>query len=575
MKILKKVTFFLLLIFVLLACENHDDSTSGNGSSDSFTENFGSTASRDFMGQVIDENENPIINARVSIGNSITYTDNSGIFIIKNASVYEKFAYIKVEKIGFLKGSRSLVPTDAMNQVKIMLIANAPIATVNSGETSEVELSNGTKVNFDGAFQDENGNSYTGNINVFAYHLESSNVNLMDLMPGMLFAEAEDGSAKILETFGMLNVELVGNGGQKLQIAQGHTAQITMKIDDSQLSTATSTIPLWHFDETDGYWKEEGQATRQGDYYVGNVSHFSWWNYDAYLPTVFFNVRLLNTNNEPLAYISVMMDFQGIETHGMTMSNGIVSGLIPANELLTLTILDECNNIVLSRQIGPYSVDTNYGDIVVDIPLNSQTLVTGTLLKCDGNPVENGYVYLSKNGEYDFFEVTNGAFNINKTYCPLNTEFKLKGVDYDNLQVTDSITYNFEAPITNVGNLMTCNSVSEFISYQIDSDPIVYIVSDINVDFTTYGLSIFTYTTPIQNGILLSCSSNLVGIQSNFSIEGGDVGLIDQSSPEMTFLLNYFGAFGDYIDVSFYGNYIDYNNQNRTIRGVAHVIRDN
>ena len=155
------------------------------------------------------------------------------------------------------------------------------------------------------------------------------------------------------------------------------------------------------------------------------------------------------------------------------------------------------------------------------------------------------------------------------------TEFKLKGVDYGNLQVTDSITYNFEAPITNVGNLMTCNSVSEFISYQIDSDPIVYIVSDISVDFTTYGLSIFTYTTPIQNGILLSCSSNLVGIQSNFSIEGGDVGLIDQSSPEMTFLINYFGAFGDYIDISFYGNYIDYNNQNRTIRGVAHVIRDN
>lgn len=235
MKILKKITFSLLLIFGLLACENHDDSTSGNGNSDSFTENFGSTTSRDFMGQVIDENKNPIINALVSIGNSTTYTDDNGIFIIKNASVYEKFAHIKVEKIGFLEGSRSLAPTDAMNQVKIMLIANAPIATVNSGEASEVELSNGTKVNFDGAFQDENGNTYTGNINVFAYHLESSNSNLMDLMPGMLFAEAEDGSAKILETFGMLNVELVGNGGQKLQIAQGHTAQITMKIDDSQL----------------------------------------------------------------------------------------------------------------------------------------------------------------------------------------------------------------------------------------------------------------------------------------------------------------------------------------------------
>jgi hypothetical protein len=35
---------------------------------------------------------------------------------------------------------------------------------------------------------------------------------------------------------------------------------------------------LWSFDEAKGLWKEEGQAIKTGSNYVGDVSHFSFWN---------------------------------------------------------------------------------------------------------------------------------------------------------------------------------------------------------------------------------------------------------------------------------------------------------
>ena len=64
--------------------------------------------------------------------------------------------------------------------------------------------------------------------------------------------------------------------GQKLNLKEGHTAEIVVQIDDSQLATAPNTITLWHFDEEKGYWKEDGVATKVGNKYVGEVSHFSW-----------------------------------------------------------------------------------------------------------------------------------------------------------------------------------------------------------------------------------------------------------------------------------------------------------
>ncbi|MCG2611443.1 hypothetical protein LZZ90_07980 [Flavobacterium sp. SM15] len=210
----------------------------------------------------------------VKIGTNTVQTDANGVFIINGADVYENFAYIITKKSGYIDGSRALIPTDGKNKVKIMMITNVPVQTVQSGTTSEVTLPNGTKVNFDGAFQDENGNAYSGTVQVFMYHLESSNGNLSSLMPGMLYAQDKDGNEKILETYGMMNVELKGASGQKLQIANGHTAQITMDIDDAQLSNAPTTIPLWHFDEVNGYWKEEGSAQKVGSNYVGRVSHF-------------------------------------------------------------------------------------------------------------------------------------------------------------------------------------------------------------------------------------------------------------------------------------------------------------
>lgn len=133
-----KVKFLLTLVFVslLISCDS-SDSNGPSQNDDTFAQNFGSSVSKDFIGQVVDSDNHPIQNATIKIGTSTVQTDVNGVFIINGATVYERLAYIKATKTGYIDGSRAMVPTSGKNNVKIMLIPNTPLETIQSGVASE------------------------------------------------------------------------------------------------------------------------------------------------------------------------------------------------------------------------------------------------------------------------------------------------------------------------------------------------------------------------------------------------------------------------------------------------------
>lgn len=579
----------LLLVVAFSSCESNDDNNNSGPNDDAFAENFGNAASKDFIGQIVDIYNNPIQGVTIKIGTSTSQTDVNGVFIINGANVYERFAHITATKSGYIDGSRSLVPTSGKNNVKIMLLPNDPLETIQSGVTSEVSIYSGTKVVFDGAFVDANGNDYSGSVQVAMFHLTPTDENINKLMPGMLYAQTETNEQAVLETYGMLNVELRGSAGQKLNIKEGHTAEITIRIDDSQLATAPSSIPLWHFDEDKGYWKEEGVATKVGNKYVGEVSHFSWWNCDVQFPTVTLTLTVVDANGNGISNVGVGLIANGNTwpVMGYTDINGQVSGLIPANQTLVLNVYPDyyscnSNNIIFTTSIGPFTVNSTLPNIVVNnTSTNLSSTVVGNLVKCDNTNVTNGYVMLSRAGGYSVSPVTNGAFNFNEIYCPSNTQFTLKGYDLESLQTTDSITYNFTAPITNIGNLQACTAVDEFISYQVDGGAPVFLIQQVSGGTTTQGTinqnSLYLNAYNATGGLYIWGDTNVPGVYTTaqFSIEGSGVGYVASTTPNtIQFNLNQVGAIGQYIDMTFSGTFTDSNGLH-TLSGVAHVIRDN
>ncbi|WP_289045148.1 hypothetical protein [uncultured Olleya sp.] len=482
MKNLRCLLPILLLVFVF-ACEKDNntplnqqqvDGATGNP----FLDNFGGSISARFMGNVINETGNPISGVQISIGNSITFTDANGVFSIEEATVYEKFAYIKASKSGFIDGSRSLVPSDGVNQVKIMMLDAEPLTTIYSGQEFNIGLPDGTSIDLPSTYEYQNGFAYQGEVSVVLKHLNPDD-DTMDLqMPGTLIAENESGDLRVLETYGMIAVELIASDGESLNIADGTEATITIPVPANAVNPP-STIPLWYFDEVYGYWVEEGYATLEGDKYVGQVTHFSFWNCDDPFASSELCVNLVTQNGDPLQNTYVQLQRESTDwnssSSGITNQNGSVCGLIPSDETLTLVLPDfGCIGYDYTQNIGPFSEDTTITVTVEDTNVMTTNL-TGVFNNCSGEVATNGYVQLFYNNSSSIIPVTDGNLNLVIDYCDTDLGFSAQFFDLENGQSSDVVTGTFTDPLTDLGTEMSCTDLTDS-----DADGVLDFNEDLN-----------------------------------------------------------------------------------------------
>lgn len=592
---MNKFYFFSLLFlsFLLSSCTADSFLDYGNNTPNVNTNyNFGSNVNRNIYGTVLDTNGNPVSGATVSVGTASVQTNSKGLFVIKNAAVQENFAFIKVKKAGFVNGSRTIVPNAGDNSVRIMLIPATTTSTVSSGAISTVNLSNGTKVKFDGSFKDDSGNAYSGNVNVAVFHLKPSDTYLNELMPGSLLATNLAGESRIMDTYGMLHVELTGASGQKLNIADGHTAEITVAIDPSQTSFAPATIPLWSFNEATGIWQEDGSAAKVGNNYVGTVKHFSWWNCDAQFPQAILHAKVVNSANVPVANVNIELQRNGQTyfTSAFTNVNGEASGILPANETLFLRIKNSCGTVIYSSTIGPFTQGSVNVLPTITLSVNTAptTTISGTLKDCSGNNVTNGLVDLKMVGSSinNFFMnqqvlVNAGSFSFTVLACNTNFSFALNGVDYTSMQQSGDITFATTGVTTNVGNIVTCTNVDEFITYQIDGQapkviatPEVFGVTPLVISTSQNTVnSIYFRIEGVNTGVIgATATGYFLGFKDNNLITKAlQVGVTPGAN--VTVNINSTGPIGSYVDFTFAGTYTE-GSVVHTISGTGHVKRD-
>ena len=126
---------------------------------------------------------------------------------------------------------------------------------------------------------DASGNPYTGQVDVYGMYLDPTDENIFQTVPSDFYAIDQNDEQRILESYAMMHVELEGSNGEKLNISK--PATMKFRVPESLQDRAPSSIPLWYMDEASSTWKEDGQASLQGEFYVGEVNHFSLWNCDV------------------------------------------------------------------------------------------------------------------------------------------------------------------------------------------------------------------------------------------------------------------------------------------------------
>ena len=127
------------------------------------------------------------------------------------------------------------------------------------------------------------------------------------VMPGDLEAYNEDtGEGEPIESFGAMNVEFTGANGNRLNLASGKQASISIPLASGRRpEDSPKSIPLYYWSDARGYWVEEGEAvlkrTADGKWaYTGSVGHFSTWNADVLYESITMKGCVQDQNGKPV-----------------------------------------------------------------------------------------------------------------------------------------------------------------------------------------------------------------------------------------------------------------------------------
>lgn len=372
------------------------------------------------QGIIVDENNDPVQGAMVTCGDGRAVTNAAGAFLIANAKMTEAAAVVKVNKPGYFSGNRTIVITgkNQIQFVQIMLLPKKVAGAFDAGKGGVVTASNARFTFGPGMVLDSKNQPYTGTVSLIYAPINPEHPEFGKMLPGDLRGVNNKNEEVGLQSFGMMAVELQSETGEALHLNGLKEVEIKMTIPASLQATAPGTIPLWHFDEKDGLWKEEGSATKSGDSYIGKVKHFSFWNCDAQFPVVNFKVALKDQFGAPLANSQVLITRpNGSTGYGNTDINGMVSGMIPTNETLTLSVKNRCGQEFQGQAVGPFTRDTDAGALTINIPVNDLTNISGTVNTCAGTAVNNGVVVVTLDSIRYAGTIKDGKYKLSILRC--------------------------------------------------------------------------------------------------------------------------------------------------------------
>jgi uncharacterized protein (TIGR02145 family) len=184
---------------------------------------------------------------------------------------------------------------------------------------------------------------------------------------------------------------------------------------------------------------------------VGQVSHFSFWNCDV--PMDYIQLTgVVQTGGAALsgAVVTVTSTSMGSATD-YTGPTGNFGGYVPAGEPLTLTVSLGCAGgsyqVVHTQQLGVLTANTNVGTIAVSSP--NTTVVSGSIVDCDGQPLAQGYVLA--NGEAVF--ANGGQFSFST--CA-GGSITLTGIDPVGGASSVAVTVSLVGSVVDAGQLEAC-----------------------------------------------------------------------------------------------------------------------
>lgn len=300
-------------------------------------------------GIVRDASGTPIEGVSIVSGSSAATTNTDGFFEfdqIQVVSVQNDRSVVRFSKAGYFDVVRSMDADDAEGaswEVVMCKKENNDFTSIKTYSSSSDQILQAGEMKIDmpqdGYKVDGTGAGYTGKVKSEMVYLDPNNERFSEMMPGGdLAAVRSDNSSAQLVSYGMTDLNMYAENGDKLQLKNGSKAKLTFPIPAGMGENPPASIPLWSFNEKTGLWEEEGSAQLQGNVYVGEVAHFSWVNldYPEKQGTVYGYVK----DDTGKVLPGVRLSIGQLLASTVSKSDGYYSHEVPANTDFSITVKD-------------------------------------------------------------------------------------------------------------------------------------------------------------------------------------------------------------------------------------------
>ncbi len=453
---------FLVISSLITSCKKDDDNNS-NPITPS-----GPTLKTSVLGTITNTDGLVVPGATVQLGAYTTTSDTKGNFQFINADVPKDRMVLIASKNGYFNCIRAKkTQSGDANYLNLLMEQKPSSINISAVAGGAVNIPGGAKITFPAnAFVDASGNTYTGTVKIFARHISPGNDNFEAIVPGGdLIGMNAQGQIQSLYSLGMIDALLFDNSGlNEVKLAPGVTAELKFPIDVSQNGSAQNTITMWHLNSTNGKWMEDGEATKSGNFYIGNVSHFSTWNCDYSGPKTDIQGKVVDCLGLPLPGIVVTINgFQNVTTN----NTGTFSTWVPAGYVITCQALTTYNQMLNANSpIQTITAVAGILNIIPDIVASCETRIMGSIKTCDGSQLSPAMIYSSWNGGSSIIYTSTGTYSL---YLPPNTKVNIVAQSGSMSGKTSKVTGVLGTTST-AGDILFCNlSTSSKTAFTINS----------------------------------------------------------------------------------------------------------
>ena len=520
----------LLMLSVLFSCQREGEHTVTKGPdiiNPPKIEIQGSVS-----GQIIGAQGEALDQVEISYNQQTYYTDENGIFDIPSTVLYADGTYLTANKTGFFQGSRTFYPIDGENnKVKIQMIPDMASDQFEASNGAEIYIED-ILINFPaGVYFTEDNSAYTGTVQVKGKWLNWESESSFFEIPGDLTGVNLEKELKQLIPFGSLKLLIADSEGNELKLPEGKTAKIHVPVSSDKRQSAQSSLPLWHFDEQNGIWLEEGIANLENDSYIGDLPHLAFWSLNSSSNQALLTGNIkMGSSLVQATKIKLYNNENGFLAFGYTSDKGNFSLKAPSDISLNLDVFQNCNNANFTETLAPITeTEINYN--IEFSALSENIKIEGQAQDCQGlTSLPYAMLYLEhKAQKYLFRADMDGSFKLPFSSCDEGT-FDLTIIDDQSGMISETQ----ELAITNtidLGDTRVCQEAQAGFNFDYNNiDWADAINMDVIQEWTLRTIEGSTRTI-IINPFVRNINSNVVYYSGAF--------VFDEDSTQADYLLTF------------------------------------